>query len=106
MKFTFNWLKEFVEINLAPADLAHALTMAGLEVESFTAALEPETGKEAPRRKMQARKSESRSRSRIRSYARVIRRVSSTRSRLRRRRLGCATGSRAVAFARLTMLST
>jgi phenylalanyl-tRNA synthetase beta chain len=46
MKFTFNWLKEFVEINLAPADLAHALTMAGLEVESFTAALEPETGKE------------------------------------------------------------
>lgn len=36
MKFTYNWLKEFVELNLPPADLARALTMAGLEIESLT----------------------------------------------------------------------
>lgn len=36
MKFTYSWLKEFVEIDLQPAELASALTMAGLEVESLT----------------------------------------------------------------------
>jgi phenylalanyl-tRNA synthetase beta chain len=33
MKASFNWLSEFVEIDLAPEDLADRLTMAGLEVE-------------------------------------------------------------------------
>jgi phenylalanyl-tRNA synthetase beta chain len=46
MKFTFNWLKEFVEIDSAPADLANALTMAGLEVESITPARDPAVDKE------------------------------------------------------------
>ena len=46
MKFTFNWLKEFVEITLRPADLAKSLTMAGLEVESLTVIHEPEGAQE------------------------------------------------------------
>jgi phenylalanyl-tRNA synthetase beta chain len=37
MKFTLNWLKEFVEFTGAPEELANLLTMAGLEVESVTA---------------------------------------------------------------------
>lgn len=36
MKFTFNWLKDFVELSLTPLDLAKTLTMAGLEVESLS----------------------------------------------------------------------
>ena len=32
MKVTYNWLKEFVDFDLNPSDLAEALTMAGLEV--------------------------------------------------------------------------
>jgi phenylalanyl-tRNA synthetase beta chain len=35
MKASYNWLKEFVEFNLAPKDLAHTLTMAGFEVEAI-----------------------------------------------------------------------
>ena len=35
MKVTYNWLKEFVDIDISPALLAEALTMAGLEVESI-----------------------------------------------------------------------
>jgi phenylalanyl-tRNA synthetase beta chain len=35
MKFTFNWLKELVEVDAAPEELSGLLTMAGLEVESF-----------------------------------------------------------------------
>jgi phenylalanyl-tRNA synthetase beta chain len=46
MKFTFNWLKEFVEISLAPQELAKILTMAGLEVESLTALREAENGQQ------------------------------------------------------------
>jgi phenylalanyl-tRNA synthetase beta chain len=46
MKFTFNWLKEFVELKLPPGDLAKTLTMAGLEVESLTVVHEPESGQE------------------------------------------------------------
>ena len=46
MKFTFNWLKEFVEISLAPQELAKTLTMAGLEVESLTALRESENGQQ------------------------------------------------------------
>ena len=36
MKFTLNWLKEFVDYVGAPEELARLLTMAGLEVESVT----------------------------------------------------------------------
>ena len=36
MKFTFNWLKEFVTFKASPEKLAELLTMAGLEVESIT----------------------------------------------------------------------
>ncbi len=36
MKVSLNWLKTFVPIELAPDELAAALTMAGLEVEAVT----------------------------------------------------------------------
>ncbi|MBI4843697.1 MAG: phenylalanine--tRNA ligase subunit beta [Nitrospirae bacterium] len=35
MKASYNWLKEFVDFNLSPEELAHAITMAGLEVEEI-----------------------------------------------------------------------
>lgn len=35
MKVTYNWLKEFVECDLTPAQLADVLTMLGLEVEGM-----------------------------------------------------------------------
>ena len=35
MKVTYNWLKEFVDFDLSPADLGHLLTMLGLEVEGM-----------------------------------------------------------------------
>ena len=35
MKVTLHWLKELVDFSLSPAELAEALTMAGLEVEEF-----------------------------------------------------------------------
>ena len=35
MKVTWNWLAEFVELQLPVADVAEILTMAGLEVESI-----------------------------------------------------------------------
>ena len=37
MKFSENWLRELVEIKADRAELAHALTMAGLEVEELSA---------------------------------------------------------------------
>ncbi|MFH1398471.1 MAG: phenylalanine--tRNA ligase subunit beta [Candidatus Omnitrophota bacterium] len=37
MKFTYNWLKDFVEIKLPAEKLADKLTMAGLEVKSLEA---------------------------------------------------------------------
>src|SRR4249920_1260264 len=46
MKFTFNWLKEFVTFKASPEKLAEMLTMAGLEVESLTALRDPETHRE------------------------------------------------------------
>ena len=46
MKFTYNWLKEFVEVDFAADDLARALTMAGLEVESFADVIDAESGRE------------------------------------------------------------
>jgi phenylalanyl-tRNA synthetase beta chain len=33
MRVSLNWLKEFVDITVSPDDLAHLLTMSGLEVE-------------------------------------------------------------------------
>ncbi len=35
MIVTYNWLKEFVDCDLAPDELSHRLTMAGLEVDSM-----------------------------------------------------------------------
>lgn len=35
MKVPLNWLKEYVDITLSPEDLAHTLTMAGMEVEAI-----------------------------------------------------------------------
>ena len=35
MKASYNWLKDFVDFNLSPDELAHTLTMAGLEVEAI-----------------------------------------------------------------------
>ena len=46
MKFTLNWLKEFVDFKASPEKLAKLLTMAGLEVESVTPLQEPETNRE------------------------------------------------------------
>lgn len=34
MKASYNWLKDFVDINIPPRELAHILTMAGFEVEA------------------------------------------------------------------------
>ncbi len=46
MKFTFNWLKEFVTVNASAEKLAGLLTMAGLEVESLSPLHDPETNRE------------------------------------------------------------
>lgn len=46
MKFTFNWLKEFVDFRGSPEEIAHALTMAGLEVESVAPLRCPDNGVE------------------------------------------------------------
>jgi phenylalanyl-tRNA synthetase beta chain len=35
MKVSYNWLKEFVDFKLSPEELAHKLTMTGLEVEEI-----------------------------------------------------------------------
>ncbi len=35
MKLSLNWLKEYVDIDIAPQELSHILTMAGLEVEEL-----------------------------------------------------------------------
>lgn len=35
MKLSIDWLKEYIEINETPEDLAHILTMGGLEVEGI-----------------------------------------------------------------------
>ena len=46
MKFTLNWLNEFIAVQATPEKLAEMLTMAGLEVESVTRLKEPETNRE------------------------------------------------------------
>src|SRR5882724_7122943 len=33
MKFTYNWLKQYVDFNWSPLELAEKLTFAGIEVE-------------------------------------------------------------------------
>jgi phenylalanyl-tRNA synthetase beta chain len=43
MKFTFNWLNEFVAVKTTAQKLGDLLTMAGLEIESLTALREPQT---------------------------------------------------------------
>ncbi|MEJ2067662.1 MAG: hypothetical protein P8Y09_06900 [Deltaproteobacteria bacterium] len=35
MRVSYNWLQEYVDCELAPAELADLLTMAGLEVEGI-----------------------------------------------------------------------
>jgi phenylalanyl-tRNA synthetase beta chain len=37
MKFTWNWLKEFVDVAATPGEIAERLTMAGLEVDAVDA---------------------------------------------------------------------
>lgn len=44
MKVTLSWLKEFVDVQLSAAEIAHSLTMAGLEVESVAAIDRPFSG--------------------------------------------------------------
>jgi phenylalanyl-tRNA synthetase beta chain len=46
MKFTLNWLKEFVTVKTTAEKLGELLTMSGLEVESLTALSEPQTNVE------------------------------------------------------------
>ena len=36
MKVSLSWLKDYIDITMDPADLADALTMAGLEVDSVS----------------------------------------------------------------------
>ena len=36
MKVSLNWVKEYVDVDMDPSDLADALTMAGLEVEAIS----------------------------------------------------------------------
>jgi len=40
MKITLNWLKQYVDFDWSPEQLAERLTMLGLEVESRLAATE------------------------------------------------------------------
>lgn len=42
MRFTFNWLKEFVELDEPPQRIAERLTMAGFEVESLKRLRDPQ----------------------------------------------------------------
>jgi len=37
MKLSLNWLKDYVDIDMSPQELAHLLTMSGLEVEGIEA---------------------------------------------------------------------
>ncbi len=38
MKFTYNWLKQYVDFDWSSQELAERLTMAGIEVESVATA--------------------------------------------------------------------
>ena len=39
MKVSYNWLKDYVDFDLNPSDLAEKLTMAGFEVEEIISTL-------------------------------------------------------------------
>jgi phenylalanyl-tRNA synthetase beta chain len=47
MKFSRNWLKEFVDINISTEELCDQLTMAGLEVDGYKSFQSKLTGKDA-----------------------------------------------------------
>ena len=47
MKFSKNWLKEFVDINISTEELCDQLTMAGLEVDGYKSFQSKLTGKDA-----------------------------------------------------------
>ena len=47
MKFSKNWLKEFVDIDLSTEELCDQLTMAGLEVDGYKSFQSKLTGKDA-----------------------------------------------------------
>ena len=34
MRISYNWLKDYIDLNMAPAKLAEILTMSGLTTES------------------------------------------------------------------------
>jgi len=38
MRISYNWLKEYIDINMPPEKLAEVLTMAGLSADSFSKA--------------------------------------------------------------------
>ena len=40
MKVTYNWIKDFVDVDISPEQLADKLTMAGIEVK----AIDPKDG--------------------------------------------------------------
>ena len=144
MKFTLNWLKEFVDFAGAPEALAKLLTMAGLEVEVadavaragneredwlFEIAVTPNRGDclgiagiarevsrfdrctaqsaagELIQKGSGALTSVSPFRSKIPNSARAIRRGIVDDVKVRRRRHGCAFGSKPAASALLTMSS-
>ena len=44
MRVSLDWLKDWVPVSLATRDLAHRLTMAGLEVEAIEPAAPPLDG--------------------------------------------------------------
>ena len=44
MKVSVNWLKSLVDVDLSIDDLAHTLTMAGLEVEAIEPVAPPYNG--------------------------------------------------------------
>ena len=47
MKFSKNWLKEFVDIDLSTEELCNQLTMVGLEVDGYESFQSKITGKDA-----------------------------------------------------------
>jgi phenylalanyl-tRNA synthetase beta chain len=44
VKITYHWMREFVPLNVSPAELASRLTLAGLEVEAVTPVAPPFSG--------------------------------------------------------------
>ncbi len=44
MKITYNWLKDYIDVDLSPQELADELTNVGFEVEELTPLLQPFSG--------------------------------------------------------------